>query len=229
MEHENEQDTGPNDIQEDQREDRLAPRKRKSYTLQEKLNAIRRLETEFKGNKSEAERKTGIGRTILIGWAKNRKKLLEQSKKRNRARLPGGGRGPKYPLLETAMKAWFQGERNPPAGQPKRPVSWRRFRMKALELAAQSQYKAQDCRCSERFIWCFMRRHNLSTRAVTHRAQEDNRPLSERQEIMREFLDAARLKTVGVDDSHIINMDETPVYVDMASNRTMTFAGNVAF
>ena len=127
------------------------------------------------------------------------------------------------------MKVWFDGERNPPSGQPKRPVSWRRFREKALELAAQPQYEAEDFRCSNQYVWRFMRRYNLATRIITHRAQEDNRPISERQDIMREFLESARVKTTGVNVSHIINMDETPVYVDMASNRTMTYAGNRLF
>ncbi len=46
--------------------------KRKAYTLHDKLDAIRRFETEFNKNYSEAERKMLIGRSIYsmnIAWA----------------------------------------------------------------------------------------------------------------------------------------------------------------
>lgn len=51
---------------------------------------------------------------------------------------------------------------------------------------------------------------------VTHQAQEDIRSLDERQTIAREYLQSVRLKTVDLDDSFIVNMDETQVYIDTA-------------
>lgn len=109
--------------------------------------------------------------------------------------------------------------------QVKRHVSWRRFYNKAMELKADPHYEPSNCKCSEHYIELFMKRPSLSMRAVTHQAQEDNRLVAERQQIARDYLDAVRLKTADLDCSYIVNMDETPVYIDMASNRTMSYTG----
>lgn len=185
---------------------------------------MRRLKTEFKNKINEAARKTGIAASVLRAWRKQEDQLVAQVKRREKSRLPGGGRNPSYPKLEAALKDWFDGERGPLA-QVKRPVSWRRFYNKALELKADPQYEASNCKCSDHYISLFMKRHRLSMRAVTHQAQEDNRPVAERQQIARDYLDTVRLKTADLDGSYIVNMDETPVYIDMASNRTMSYTG----
>lgn len=80
----------------------------KSYTQWDKVRAYLRLETEFKGKKHEVQRKRVISPTVLIGWCKQKSRLLKQAQRRNRTPLAGGRRGPKYPLLEAAMKMWFK-------------------------------------------------------------------------------------------------------------------------
>lgn len=70
-----------------------------------------------------------------------------------------------------------------------------------------------------------MKRNKLSTRTVTHVAQEDNRPIAEKRQILVDYLYRAKHATVAISASNIYNMDETPVYIDMASNRTIAFQG----
>lgn len=188
------------------------------------MEFVRRLKTEFANNVREASRKIKIARSVLQQWRNQEAQVLEQTKRRARSRLPGGGRKPFYPLLEAALKEWFDGERGTLA-QVKRHVSWRRFYNKALELQAKPEYGAAEFKCSEHYITLFMKRQLLSMRSVTHQAQEDNRSLDVRQTIAREYLQSIQLKTVNLDDSFIVNMDETPIYIDMASNRTISYAG----
>lgn len=166
-----------------------------------------------------------IDRKMLRNWIKVKNEFLSVENRRKRARLDGGGCRPLYPLLDAALKIWFDGERKPSDGGRPRQVSWRRFRNKAMELIANPQMNAATCKVSDRYIGGFMRRNKLSMRNITHQALEDNRPVHERQQVARLYLEAVKVKTIGLDSAHIINMDETPVYVDMASNRTMSYSG----
>lgn len=70
-----------------------------------------------------------------------------------------------------------------------------------------------------------MHRNKLSMRTVTHVAQEDNRHPEQKAAVALEFLDDLKHCTLGIKATEIYNMDETPVYIDMMSSRTISFQG----
>ena len=56
--------------------------------------------------------------------------------------------------------------------------------------------------------------------------QADNKDPAERKEIVRSHLSGVEQLTQNLNATHIFNMDETPVYIDMVSNCTLDFKGN---
>lgn len=69
-----------------------------------------------------------------------------------------------------------------------------------------------------------MRRQNFSIRAVTHIAQRNNRSPIERFEIVPDYLLTVSRKSCPF-IWRIWNMDEVPCYIDMMSDKTITFMG----
>lgn len=72
---------------------------KRRFTLNDKINFVRRLKTEFNNKINEAARKMGIAASVLRAWRKQEDQLLAQVKRREKSRLPGGGRNPLYPKL----------------------------------------------------------------------------------------------------------------------------------
>ena len=56
--------------------------------------------------------------------------------------------------------------------------------------------------------------------------QGDNKDPAERKEIVKSHLSGVEQLTQNLNATHIFNMDETPVYIDMVSNCTLDFKGN---
>ena len=56
--------------------------------------------------------------------------------------------------------------------------------------------------------------------------QADNRDPAVRKNIARSHLTRVEQLTQNLNEAHIFNMDETPVYIDMVSSTTMDFIGS---
>jgi hypothetical protein len=102
---------------------------RKSYTINEKLSAIRKLK-EFDGNISKTSRALDIDRKTLREWKCNGEKFFNMSKK-NTKRCPGGGNKAFWLELEEYLFKWVQIERF----NYRNIVNYRRLREKAYDLA----------------------------------------------------------------------------------------------
>ena len=69
---------------------------RNSYSIDFKLKAVRRLQSELCGNISQASMEMGIDKKQLREWNKKEVKLANESDKRTRRYAAGA----KFPLLE---------------------------------------------------------------------------------------------------------------------------------
>jgi hypothetical protein len=70
-----------------------------------------------------------------------------------------------------------------------------------------------------------MERHGLSTRAATHKAQENSKSKDDKSSAITAYLIALNIKTREIKPQFILQMDETPNYIDMACNRTVEGIG----
>lgn len=191
---------------------------RKSYTINEKLSALRKLK-EFDGNISKTSRALDIDRKTLREWKCNEEKFFNMSKKNTKRRCPGGVNKAFWLELEEHLFKWVQIERL----NYRNIVNYRRLREKAYDLA--KDLKINNFLGSNKWIKNFCRRHKLSLRKITHVGQEDNRRPEEQRDNAIEHLATLELMTADFNADMIFNMDETPVYIDMLSSSTISFAG----
>lgn len=193
-------------------------RKRKSYTIFEKLQAVEEVKKKYGNNLSAAERAMSISRKQLRTWIAEENKLRQCSKKQKTRRQGGAGRRPYFKEVETQLFEWVRSERS-----MKRSISWSRLQREAKSIAG--QMNLPNFICSHKWIGGFMKRHRLAIRQVTHLAQQDNRPPEERAQVARLHLASVSESTKTLSSDEIFNMDEIPCYVDMCSERTITFKG----
>jgi transposase-like protein len=192
--------------------------KRKSYTLNEKIDAMKRLK-ELNGNVSKASRQLEISRKNIRRWRDNEGKLANANKQRSRRRLGGGGRKCFWPELESRLFEWFKVERI----DNRNVVNYRRLREKAKEIAL--ELKITDFIGSDHWIFGFNSRHRLTNRKITHVGQEDNRSPEEKMQTAIDHLNTTQMMTTNMTADLIFNMDEVPVYIDMLSSQTISFKG----
>jgi len=76
--------------------------KRKSYTLRDKLNALKLLK-EFNGNISKTSRGLNVDRKQLRVWRENESKIVNSNNKQKSRRCPDGGRKPFWQQLENIL------------------------------------------------------------------------------------------------------------------------------
>ena len=101
-------------------------------------------------------------------------------------------------------------------------VSVRLFTLRACELSAAFRRKtpqAKDC-----VIRRFLASNKIVLRAVTHECQ---RPPEQLRREALDFIEYARPKIVGPNrhPAFVINMDQTPIFFDMSSGRTLNTSG----
>lgn len=193
-------------------------RRRKSYSVRDKLKALKVLK-EFRGNISKTATQTGYDRKQIREWRNKESELINSSYNKEKRRLIGGGRKAFFPEIEEKLYAWVRIERI----EKRRIVGFKRLREKARDFA--SELKIEGFVGSNKWIHNFCRRHKLSTRRRTHVGQEDNQTPHEKRKIAIEHLEEIEILTADLGDDFILNMDETPVYIDMMSNRTISFKG----
>ncbi|KAI5152361.1 hypothetical protein ENBRE01_3223 [Enteropsectra breve] len=191
---------------------------RKSYTVKEKLKAIKKLKEE-RGNISKVARELEITNKMLRDWRNNEDKLLQSSAKHT-LRSIGSGRRMLYQEIEAKLLAWVYDERN----AHKRIISFEILRRKALSFA--TELHITSFKASNNWIVLFMKRNRLSSRKITSIGQEDHRPPGQIKSTVLNYFENLSHQLSNVNSANnIINMDETPVYIDMMSSRTISFKG----
>ncbi len=157
----------------------------------------------------------------------------------------GSGPTSKFPELEKHLYRWFyrrhtgqslkvnadseidsedEGEADE-ASNFKQSVDYRDLWQQAIHLHDKMGIAAEELKCSDFWLFKFLRRHKLSCRRYTHRGQADSRAPLDIANSAARYLENMPSHTAGLTADVIVNMDETPCYFDMCSERTLSFKG----
>jgi hypothetical protein len=186
--------------------------------VKRKLEILHDLRTTCDNNKRQCAEKHGIQPAQLRAWLKIEDQMIETESKGKRRRVKGAGVKPKYEMIEAALYEKVIEERT-----AKKTVNYRRLKEMATDIA--KVQKVENFAMTDKIAFGFVRRHNLVFRAVTHVAQQDNRPIDQQVGSAINHFGALQAVTRGIPAEYIYNMDETPCYLDMASSKTLAFKG----
>ena len=161
---------------------------------------------------AETAKKYGINESMVRKWRKS-EDLLRATSLKNKRTL-GGGRPTQDPEMEELLVEYITSLRD-----QRQQVSMKQIRLKALSLSNHPEFKA-----SNGWIGRFMRRNSLSYRRRTTTAQK--LPPDEEAKV-QEFVERMRStrNVEAISPGNAANMDETPVWMDMPSSRTVTRTG----
>uniref|UniRef100_A0A915M057 HTH CENPB-type domain-containing protein n=1 Tax=Meloidogyne javanica TaxID=6303 RepID=A0A915M057_MELJA len=137
-------------------------RKRKSYSLNKKLEVI---EYAKKNSKMAAAKRYGIDRRCIIDWFKQEEKLKSEAGLSKRLR--GGGRHMKYSQLDEELAIWVREKRS-----EKHRVSRRLIQQQALKFFVPTE-EEPDFKASIGWLQKFMKRHNFRVRVPTTVCQKE--------------------------------------------------------
>ncbi|KAI5152846.1 hypothetical protein ENBRE01_3057 [Enteropsectra breve] len=190
--------------------------KRQSYTVKYKLAALSLLRSNL-NNISKTAFQLKITCKMLRDW-KNKESLLNSSAVSAQSKSIGSGRKPLYIELETKLKEWVTVERR----VYKRLINYATIQRKIEEFELEDSAVYPK---SGRWINGFLKRNSLSVRQITHVGQEDNSTPDLKKTVALNWLEKVNRYTESLSSRLIFNMDETPIYVDMAGSRTISFLG----
>jgi hypothetical protein len=186
-----------------------AKKTRKSYPNHRKLEAVSYAE---KYGNAAAAKEFGTDESNIRRW-KKQKPVIKAMNPKKRCRR---SRKEFWPELESQLKTWIISRRN-----ENRRVSTTGIRLKAKELA--KHLKINDFKGSKCWCFLFMKRHNLSVRAVTSIGQKLPKDWEEKMAVFGVFVKNA---INGVNFEHIGNMDEVSISFDMPSGFTVETKGS---
>lgn len=183
----------------------------RSFTASEKLKVVR--EAEMIGNRA-AGRKYDIDESCIRDWRKKKNVLLTCSGDRRAFR----GLSVQFPEIEKILYKYVTERRELGYG-----VSTEMCQLKALEIA--KELSTEGFKASRGWIRNFYKRNGLSIRRRTSISQRlpsayDEKLLSFQRHIIRLRKDNAYLL------SQIGNADQTPVYLEMPLDRTVSVKGS---
>jgi len=195
-------------------------RHRNSYSVEQK----RQIVTYAKENgRNEAARQFGLNSSMVGRWVKASKSWVTELNQ-NIKRV-GSGRTAFYPEAEKKLYDWIITQRKQGLG-----VTYTITRVKMMEILKEpdmlSLYEdsAKDFKASTRWMNAFMKRFKLSRRRRTKISQKLPSQTNELLRNFHQFIIRLRVEK-SFELSNILNMDETPVWFDMAGNFTIDHLG----
>jgi Tc5 transposase DNA-binding domain len=196
-------------------------RQRTSYSLEEKLTVVKYAQ---ENGRNIAAKHFNLDAPMIGRWIKQSNKWEEENKKKKRVGAPG--RKAFYPEAEDLLYSWIIEQRR--KGLAVNYISARLQMCKILkEPAIQVLYPAGEHEFQGSLSWInsFMNRFNLSLRRRTKISQKLPEDTEQKLEEFRRFVIRLRVK-FNFDLNSIFNMDETPVWFDMAGNMTVNNKGD---
>ena len=189
----------------------------KTYTLAQKLEVLQYVRTH---SEAEAARHFEIPQTTIRGWKGLDRQPIDRKKSlwRKGKNKAGAGRPISYSEdLEDELSQWILEMRD-----MNLPIQRQHVQRKAKALI---QPHLPSFKASAGWLDKFLRRHSLSLRRQTSIQQKLPAQLEGKISTFLADVKALRMQHNFVDDL-IINMDETPVCFDMASNSTIAKKGS---
>lgn len=191
----------------------MPPKSRRQYSASFKRKVI--LYAEEKNNVA-AERSFGVSEKCVRGWRQQRDKIFACSGTRRSFRGPKQGQ---FPLVEEAVKEWVREQRDKSLS-----VSYEDIEGKARAVANEMDIERSDFKISKKWVANFMKRHNLSLRRRTTVCQRLPDAYEEKLRSFHRYVADLRTKTDFM-LGQIGNADQTPVWFDMPSSRTVAEKG----
>jgi Tc5 transposase DNA-binding domain len=200
---------------------KVGVRQRTSYSIDEKLTVVNYAQ---ENGRNVTAKHFGLDAPMIGRWIKQSSKWDKENKKKKRAGNPG--RKAFYPEAEDLLYSWIIEQRK--KGLAVNYISVRLQMCKILkEPTIQELYPAGEYAFQGNLSWInsFMKRYDLSLRRKTKISQQLPEDTEEKLEEFRRFV--IRLRTqYNYDLNSIFNMDETPVWFDMAGNLTVNNKGD---
>ena len=187
--------------------------RRTSYTAGYKLKVIQFAEEK---NNCAAAREFSINESVIRAWRKRKPELVAMPKSKKTLRF----RKTPYEKMEDSLYSWICELR-----QNGLIVTRMAIRTKAMQLHKLPEFATTESFKASRG-WCtrFMRRRGLVLRQRTHIAQKLPKDLDEKLTKFQHYVIDSR-KRFAFPLEHIGNMEETPMFFDIPSNRTVHFSG----
>ena len=184
--------------------------KRMKYSAKFKLLVVKFAE---ESNNCAASRKYHVNEKLVRDWRRNAKKIEEMPKNKCAMR----GKSCQWPELESELVTWVEDQRR--SGYV---VTRNMIRLRALSIAK----KEQIANFKGTVGWCtrFLKRNDLVIQQKTKIAQKLPEDLEDKVTSFQRFVIKMREKE-EYELSQIGNMDETPVWFDMPTSKTVTSKG----
>ena len=191
--------------------------RRKTYTSREKLRLLDAIEERLDGGEALRSccRALDIQPSQVRRWKKARHELANpEAAHRNSLHA---GRASVLAPLENQLMRWFFELR-----EQGFIISVRLFTLKACELSAAFRRKTE--RAKYLAVRRFLVSNKIVLQAITHECQRPPQML--RQEAL-DFIASIRPKVNAPnrDNRFVLNMDQTPIFFDMSSGRTLSQTG----
>lgn len=197
---------------------------RQSYTIQEKLHVVR---FALSSSNIKAAVKFSLNKSQVGRWVNQLKNQLDVVRN-NKLRRLGGGRKEFFPEEEAQLYAWVIEMRSAALA-----VTYSGLKFKMLEIVSETAASIDDpmkkqiaCtfKASSTWLTRFLKRYNLTLRRKTKIAQKMPADLEQKLLDFQHFVIRLRRRK-NFPLSHIANMDETPVWFDMAGDLTVENIG----
>jgi len=194
---------------------------RKSYTASYKRHIIDYAQT---FSIKDASQRFTLDHSMVYRWVQSRDKIEAQCHKKKTCRRIGSGRTPHYEHLEVNLLHWILSQRSSFLSVSHEDIQKRMLQM-VRSIEPNSTFKA-----SQGWLKGFLNRYKLSmrkpTNTITKKAavavgQSSINVDAEKMAEFRTYVNEAVVK-YQIPDSNILNVDQTPVWLNMASSGLKT-------
>ncbi|KAM7297194.1 Pogo transposable element with KRAB domain [Ixodes scapularis] len=188
----------------------MPPQPRRQYSASFKRKVI--LYAEEKNNVA-AERSFGVSEKCVRGWRQQQDKLFACAGTRRSFR---GSKHGQYPAVEEAVKEWVSEQRSKSLS-----VSYDDIEGKAHAVTIELDIDRNEFKISKKWVANFMKRNGLSLRGRTTVCQRLPDAYEEKRLEFHRYVAELQTKN-GFMLGQIGNADQTPVWFDMPSRRTVS-------
>jgi len=198
----------------------VAKRKRTSYSVGQKEEVVSYAKNH---GRNSAAAYFGLDKSMVGRWVKASASWTSEVS-RNSKKI-GSGRKVFYPEAEKRLYNWIIEQRKQGIA-----VTYSIIRVKMLEILKESDIVilygdlTNDFKMSVNWLYAFMKRQRLSLRRRIKISQKLPQQTEELLERFRQFVAHLRIEKC-YEMCNIFNMDETPVWFDMAGNFTVNQIG----
>jgi Tc5 transposase DNA-binding domain len=213
MPRKNSQATNVNKRKKPSRRNQTVKRNRNSYSIKQKKEVV---DYAKQHGRNKAACHFGLDATMVGRWVKASSGWATEINQNSRR--VGSGRKAFYPEAEKKLYDWIIEQRKQGL-----VVTYATVRVKMLDILREDN-AVEDFKTSDNWLSAFMKRYKLAWRRRTRISQKLPAQTEELLERFRQFIIRLRIQK-SFELHNIFNMDETPVWFDMAGNFTINQKG----